>query len=248
MSGRWCGEASVDARLAFTNLDKARAGNPSQSIFDREVAMSSKPLKGSEPGNERRGFVSRLIRHRSDNDSKRPVAATSPAVASPPHPADDNQWPPKARIPPQEIRSQKAEVSPVGTAPQPTAQLTSAPSKKNRRAEAETRLQNAATTLSESMSKSPAKVPETIGLQQLDNIKDVEGTAKQLESAVDRIIDAREIKVSAESRRLWKDCIQKWYKAMYPYVKVGLKGVKVRIIFFWDDRLGFCSYSVWLRC
>ena len=240
---------TVDARLAFTNLVKARAGNPSQLSIYRELAMSSKPLKGSELGNERRGFVSRLIRHRSDNDSKRPASpAPSGQVASPPHPADDNQRPPKARIPPPEIRSQKAEVSPVGTTPQPTAQLTSAPSKKNRRAEAETRLQNAATTLSESMSKSPAKVPETIGLQHLDNIKNVEGTAKQLESAVDRIIDAREIKVSAESRRLWKDCIKKWYKAMYPYVKVGLKEVKVRIMFFWDNRLGFCSYSVWLRC
>jgi hypothetical protein len=102
---------------------------------------------------------------------------------------------------------------------------------RSRRAEAENRLQEAATALSKSMSKSPAKVPDAIGLERLDSIKDVEGTAKRLEYAIDGIIDARAIKANADSRRVWKDCIKHWYKAMYPYVRFGLKEVKVRFLF-----------------
>ena len=47
------------------------------------------------------------------------------------------------------------------------------------------------------MSKDAVPVPDAIRLQHLGNIKDVERTAKRLESAVDAIVDVRETEVNA---------------------------------------------------
>ena len=80
------------------------------------------------------------------------------------------------------------------------------------------------------MSKTPAQIPDAIGLQHLSSVKDVEGTAKHLEWAIDGLIDAREIRANADSRRMWKNCVKHWYKAIYPYVSFGLGQVAVLYI------------------
>jgi len=99
------------------------------------------------------------------------------------------------------------------------------------------------------MSKTPAQIPDAIGLQHLSSVKDVEGTAKHLESAIDGLIDAREIKADADSRRVWKNCVKHWYKAIYPYVSFGLGQVAVLYTFRRPSlQPGFCPHSVWIRC
>ena len=101
---------------------------------------------------------------------------------------------------------------------------------KTRRLQAEKRLHDAATALERAMSKTGEKVqvPESIGLQHTDNVTDVTMTAKELETAIDGIIDARALRASADSRNVWKTCVGSWFKASYPYVKLCLKGVQVR--------------------
>ena len=191
--------------------------------------MSSKSkTSNSDATKHGGGFVSRLL-HKHSDDKDNEKLAPKVSTATPPAPGS-NQAPTKAKEP-----AAKRETTPkpeVHPDPPTLQQPNSASSRKGRRAAAEKRLEDAAKALSKSMTKGPAAVPDSIGLQQLSNIKDVEGTAKQLESAIDGIIDARSIKANADSRRVWKDCIKNWYKAIYPYAKFGLEQVKVRSLLF----------------
>jgi hypothetical protein len=111
--------------------------------------------------------------------------------------------------------------------------VTEAPEKhsgKARRLQAEKRLQEAGTALSKAMSKTSEKpqVPESISLQHIETVNDVATTAKELETAIDGIIDARALRASADSRNVWKACVRGWFKASYPYVKTCLEGINVR--------------------
>ena len=190
--------------------------------------MSSKSKSGDAGSKTRRGFVSRLFHRRSDDTDKK-----TPLVISPIPPdtakttAETVQPSPEVNAISEPETPSKAEIGPD---PSPVVQARSGPSKRSRREQAEKRLEDAAGALSKSMTKSSAQVPDAIGLQHLSNIKDVEGTAKQLESTIDGIIDAREVKVNVDSRRVWKDCIKNWFKAVYPYLNVGLTEVEVNLI------------------
>jgi len=185
---------------------------------------------GDAGSKSRRGFVSRLFHRGSDDtDKKSPLVSASKApdtaktTTGTVQPSPD----PDVKAVSEPETPSKAEIGPH---PTPVVQAWSGPSKRSRREEAEKRLEDAAGALSKSMAKSPAQVPDTIGLQHLGNIKDVEGTAKQLESAIDGIIDARRIKANGDSRRVWKDCLKSLFKAVYPYLNVGLTEVEVSLI------------------
>ena len=143
--------------------------------------------------------MSRLFHHHADdNDDPKPPNSSKSASSV----AFPDKAPQPASV---QSASSKSETGPIT---EPIATVTAVqqpmtvtgPPKKSRGEDAEKRLQDSAAALSKSMSKSPAPVPDAIGLQKLTNIRDVEGTAKQLESAVDDIIDAREIKANADSR------------------------------------------------
>lgn len=218
--------------------------NPFRSV--RSTLKMSFKSKNKDPGDKKhQGFVSSLFHRHSDDNEKNAKAAKSTTLAKSP------ETPPQ--FPRVDATSSKPELAgkpePSSTAPPikppPT---TSVPAKKGRREESEKRLEDAAVALSKSMSKSPIELPDAIGLQHLGNIKDVEGTAKQLESAVDGIIDKRQIKANADSRRVWKDCIKHWFKAIYPYVNFGLEQVKASFPSFYVDYSGFCSHTVWVCC
>jgi hypothetical protein len=192
--------------------------------------MSSKPKSGDAGSKRRCGFVSRLFRRRSDDTDKK-----APIVSAPKAPDTAKTTTGTVQASPSDVKAisepetpSKTEIGPNST---PVVQVDrSGPSKRRRREQAEKRLEDAAGALSKSMTESPAQVPDAIGLQHLGNIKDVEGTAKQLESAIDGIIDAREIKANVDSRRVWKDCLKSWFKAVYPYLNVGLTEVEVNLV------------------
>lgn len=98
--------------------------------------------------------------------------------------------------------------------------------RERRKFEAQKRFQAAATVLQNAMSSASLQVPNVIGLQHLDCVDDLERTSQTLESAIDVIIEER--RVTTASRALWKNCIIGWFKAVYPYVKVGLNEASVR--------------------
>lgn len=188
--------------------------------------MSSKSKSSDSDSKKHRGLVSHLFHHHADDndDPKPPNSQKSASSVTFPDKA-----PQSASV---QLASPKSETrpktEPIATVPTVQQPMTIAgPPKKSRREDAEQRLQDSTAALSKLISKSPAPVSDAIKLQKLTNVKDVEGTAKQLESAIDDIIDARKIKANADSRRVWKDCIKSWFKAIYPYINVGLTEVEV---------------------
>jgi hypothetical protein len=218
--------------------------------------MSSKS-KSNDSGGKKHGFASHFFHHSDDNKKKShpendATQQTVPAtVRVPPSNSETPNKPEVSTLKPETPSKPDAPLKPAPKGDPVTTTPVQQPEKKlGRRAEAEKRLESAAAGLAESMSKDPAKVPESISLRHLDNIKDVKGTAKQLELAVDRIIDERDIKANIDSRRVWKDCIKSWFKAVYPYVSVGLKEVSVSYLSIYpvDSQLGFCSHSIWICC
>jgi hypothetical protein len=100
-----------------------------------------------------------------------------------------------------------------------------------RRLAAEKQLQEAGITLRKAMAKVSGKlevnISEPIGLQHLNHVEDVAATATNIEITIDGIIDARALRASSDSREVWKDCASTWFKALYPYIKIGLKQVNV---------------------
>lgn len=108
-------------------------------------------------------------------------------------------------------------------------EISAASKKPSRREQAEKQLEDASKRLNETMSKVSGKleVPDTIGLLN-HRIDDVEGTARNLETQIDIIIDARRVNASLSSRQMWKNCVQGWFKAIYPYVNTCLKEVGVK--------------------
>jgi len=81
-------------------------------------------------------------------------------------------------------------------------------------------------------------IPELIGLQHLDHVEDVAATATNIENTIDSIINARALRASSNSRDVWKDCASTWFKALYPYIKIGLKEVNVRALPKFKHRSG----------
>lgn len=96
--------------------------------------------------------------------------------------------------------------------------------KKSRREVVEEEFKAAVVELDVVISKIPGEfhVPEEIGLGNVVHIDDVEGTAKKIETAIDVII-ARKTKASAESQRMWKNCVKGWFQVAFRYVQPCLK-------------------------
>jgi hypothetical protein len=92
---------------------------------------------------------------------------------------------------------------------------------------------NAATKLENEMSRLNSdnrqlSIPETIGFQNTDNIDDVRGTAKQLESAIDDLVDSRRaLQASQGRRRIVRSFIRDWFNGLFPYVKRAVTTVNV---------------------
>jgi hypothetical protein len=96
-----------------------------------------------------------------------------------------------------------------------------------RRSKAEEKLKVAAAKLEEVIGKEHIKfaVPHAIALQWADDVDDVEGTSQKIQSAIDELIDNQT--ALTPSKRGLKDCIERWFRVSFPFVKVGLKIVGV---------------------
>lgn len=104
------------------------------------------------------------------------------------------------------------------------------PDGKGRLLQAKKELEAAVVTLNEAMSRisDQLQVPEAIGLQNLNDANDIQATARDIETAIDNIIDARKLKLAnAGSREVWKNCVKGWYKAAFPYVKPCVDSIGV---------------------
>jgi hypothetical protein len=102
---------------------------------------------------------------------------------------------------------------------------------RSRRQEAEAELKAAAGALNRAMSKvsQPVQAPEALTLDYIDEIDDVEGIAREIAKTMDKFIDNRMFKMTSQSRALWKDCMNRWYLAAFPYVKPCVDAVNVTI-------------------
>jgi hypothetical protein len=71
------------------------------------------------------------------------------------------------------------------------------------------------------------QIPDAVSLSGLDDIEDVEGTAKLLESAIEKFIHSRNELNANPKREMVKKCITGWFNASFPYVKQNFNTVKV---------------------
>lgn len=189
--------------------------------------MASKAPKTEKEKTGFRAFLKRSFHHSGRDENKKPVGKETPIVSNGTT-LDTNttakKTPAEATSIPVNDRSLDDGGSPI------VAEAPEKHSGKARRLQAEKKLHEAATTLNKAMSKANEKlqVPESIGLQHIETVSDVAATAKELETAIDGIIDARALRASADSRNVWKTCLQGWFKASYPYVRTCLEGINVR--------------------
>jgi hypothetical protein len=72
--------------------------------------------------------------------------------------------------------------------------------------------------------------PEAFALQTVDHINDVEATCLKLETAIDTIISQR-INNSKVDKQVWKECVKRWYCALFPYVKPCLTATTVNALY-----------------
>jgi hypothetical protein len=73
------------------------------------------------------------------------------------------------------------------------------------------------------------QVPEAFALQTADHVNDVEATCLKLETAIDAIINRR-INNSKVDKQVWKECVKRWYCALFPYVKPYLTTTTVKAL------------------
>jgi hypothetical protein len=73
------------------------------------------------------------------------------------------------------------------------------------------------------------QVPQAFALQTVDHVNDVEATCLKLETAIDTIIDQRTNACKVD-KQIWKDCVKRWYDAIFPYVKPCLHTVAVSLL------------------
>jgi hypothetical protein len=101
--------------------------------------------------------------------------------------------------------------------------------KRSRRQEADDELKAAAEALTNAMSKvsQTVQIPETLTLENVDHIDDVEGTAKEIAKAIDKFIEDRQLKLSSGSKAVWKTCLKRWYMAAFPYISPCLDTASV---------------------
>jgi hypothetical protein len=154
---------------------------------------------------------------REITSTKSPVSSDSYDGAGTPKSADDKTEDTNATIVDNDTTSKS--VIPV-----------SKHSAKERRLEAENRLQEAANALNKAIASVSGKlqVPQAIGLQHIDpEVEDLAQTSRNIEAAIDGFIDARQFKVASSSRTIWKTCATNMFKAFYPYVKTCLSEVGV---------------------
>jgi hypothetical protein len=95
---------------------------------------------------------------------------------------------------------------------------------------AENNFETAATNLENAFLQQATKlrIPEELSLQNVEGVNNVEETAKQLESVIDALFDARtELSAIPSRRRAVKDCVSRWFNASFPYIKSSLSAVGV---------------------
>jgi len=73
------------------------------------------------------------------------------------------------------------------------------------------------------------QAPEALTLDYIDEVDDVEGMAREIAKTMDKFIDNRMFKMTSQSRAVWKDCVKRWYLAVFPYVKPCVDAVNVTI-------------------
>jgi hypothetical protein len=103
--------------------------------------------------------------------------------------------------------------------------------KRSRRQEAEDELKAAAAALNNAMAKVSQfiQIPESLTLEHVDHIDDVEGTAKEIANAIDKFIEDRQLKLSSGSKAVWKTCLKRWYMAAFPYIAPCLDTASVTL-------------------
>ena len=113
-----------------------------------------------------------------------------------------------------------------------SADSSSGVSKPSPRFTAEVEFRAAAKKLHIAMSNSSRQyqVPEVFQLQTVDHVNDVEATCHKLETAIDKLIDIRTVNIEA-GRQVWKECVKRWYCALFPYVRPCLSAVSVNTLY-----------------
>ena len=95
-------------------------------------------------------------------------------------------------------------------------------SQSQHRARADNNFKAAAQKLQKVMSMAGADIdiPDTVTLKNVEQIKDVERTGRDLESAIEDLIDSRkEMKATRGRRQIVVDCVKGWFNVSFPYVK-----------------------------
>ena len=111
----------------------------------------------------------------------------------------------------------------------PLVESSVATSKVSPRLAAEVEFRAAAIKLNEAIA-GQYQVPEAFVLQTVDHVNDVEAACLKLETAIDTIIDRR-MNDSKVDKQVWKDCIRRWYCALFPYVQPCLTTATVYALY-----------------
>ena len=100
----------------------------------------------------------------------------------------------------------------------------------NQRLRAEERFREAAKKLGAVLptEENPIQIPDALTLKNLDQVDDIEETGKQLEKAIESLMNSRkELKSNRTTRQTVGECINHWFKASFPYIKPTLNVVGV---------------------
>jgi hypothetical protein len=100
----------------------------------------------------------------------------------------------------------------------------------NQRVRAEERFREAAKKLGAVLptEENPTQIPDALTLKNLDQVDDIEETGKQLEKSIENLMNSRnELKSNRTTRQTVGDCINRWFKASFPYIKPTLNVVGV---------------------
>jgi hypothetical protein len=101
------------------------------------------------------------------------------------------------------------------------------PSTKKGRPAAEKQFKDAAANLNNATSKVSERYPN-LTLSKIDTDDDnLDQVARNLETAIAKIIEVRNTKLEAGSKQLWKKCAERWFNAVFPVVRPCVHKINV---------------------
>ena len=213
------GGTASTKQQASTNIFDETAAIP--NIPDsNEIENDSKALGGLNKGKEVENPTQDTVVMKNQ-EIRNDISAVMGTTTAIPCPTQDNEDETKT----EETHNKESERSGSTQEQMPSNNQP----KQTRRQLLEDDLKAAAESLNLAINQVSRSAPcsDPLTLQFISQLNDVEGKSREIEEIIDKFIEERRLRVTRKSQKVWKDFLERWYLALFPYIKGVLNTANV---------------------